>query len=178
MIDYEGFDPDEISGPEAKGSGSFSRLYRTSDGWLALSAERDTERERLLDMEPFAAIPECSLADRLESVFTSRSTSEWMQMLYDAGVPAFPHQTLEDARSESYARDTGLIVSERHQAFGAVEHAGVAQRLSKTPANTGTSPIFGGDTESVLIELGYTHGEIDAMRADGVIPSSGGLSLS
>ena len=54
MIDYEGFEPDEISGPEAKGSGPFSRLYRTSDGWLALSAERDDERERLLQLEPFA----------------------------------------------------------------------------------------------------------------------------
>ncbi len=178
MIDCEGFEPDEISGPEAKGSGPLSRLYRTSDGWLALSAERDAERERLLAMEPFAAIPERSLTDRLEPVFMSRSTSEWMRMLSEAGVPATPHATLEDARLDSYASEKGLVVSERHAAFGAVEHAGTAQQLSKTPARTGTSPVFGGDTESALIELGCTQDEIDAMRADGVIPKSGWLPLS
>ena len=184
MIDYEGFEPDEISGPEAKGSGPYSRLYRTSDGWLALSVERDAERERLSAMEPFAGISESDLLgrpdrpDRMEAVFMSRSTSEWMKMLSEAGVPVAPHRTLEDARSESYVKDRGLIVSEQHATFGAIEHAGAAQQLSKTPARTGTSPIFGGDTESMLTELGYTREEIDSMRADGVIPRSGGLPLS
>ena len=184
MIDYEGFEPEEISGPEAKGSGPFSRLYRTSDGWLALSAERDAERERLMGLTPFSGIQESDLPDRsdrpdrMEAVFASRSTSEWTQMLSDAGVPATLHRTLEDARSDPYIRDMGLIVSEQHEAFGAVEHAGASQQLSKTPARTGTSPVFGGDTESVLTELGYTRDEIDAMRADGVIPRPGGLPLS
>ena len=50
--------------------------------------------------------------------------------------------------------------------------------MSETPARTGTSPVFGGDTESVLTELGYTQGEIDSMRADGVIPRAEGLPLS
>ena len=177
MIDYEGFEPDEISGPGAKGSGPFSRLYRTSDGWLALSAETDAECDRFLAMEPFARIPECNLTDGLEPVFASRSTSEWRQMLSEAGVPAAPHRTLEDVRSDPYSSDNGLIVSVRHAAFGAIEHAGTAQRMSITPARTGTSPTFGGDTESVLVELGYTREEIDSMRSDGVIPSLGGLPL-
>ena len=177
MIDYEGFEPDEISGPGAKGSGPFSRLYRTSDGWLALSAETDAECDRLLAMKPFARIPECNLTDGLEPVFASRSTSEWRQMLSEAGVPAAPHRTLEDVRSDPYSSDNGLIVSVRHAAFGAIEHAGTAQRMSITPARTGTSPTFGGDTESVLVELGYTREEIDSMRSDGVIPSLGGLPL-
>ena len=178
MIDYEGFEPNEISGPEAKGSAPFSRLYQTSDGWLALSAERDEELQRLLATEPFVGTQECSLGDQLEPVFASRSTSEWTEILAAAGVPATPYGTLEDARSDPYARDKGLIVSGRHAAFGSVEHAGAAQRLSKTPARTGASPVFGGDTESVLIELGYTQEEIYSMRSDGVIPNSGGLPLS
>ena len=178
MIDYEGFEPNEISGPEAKGSAPFSRLYQTSDGWLALSAERDEERQRLLATEPFVGTQERSLGDQLEPMFVSRSTSEWMEMLAVAGVPATPYGTLEDARSDPYARDKGLIVSRRHAAFGSVEHAGAAQHLSKTPARTGASPVFGGDTESVLIELGYTQEEIYSMRSDGVIPNSGGLPLS
>ena len=177
MIDYEGFEPDEISGPDAKGSGPFSRMYRTLDGWVALSAETDAERERLLAMEPFTWIQECNPMDQLEPVFASRSISKWMQILSEAGVPATPHRTLEDVRSDPYSSDNGLIVSERHAAFGVIEHAGTAQRMSSTPARTGTSPTFGGDTESVLIELGYTREEVDSMRSDGVIPSSDGLPL-
>lgn len=177
MIDYEGFEPDEISGPEAKGSGPFSRLYRTSDGWLALSAERDEERERLLAMEPFQGLAEPELPGQLETVFVSNSTSDWMQLLSGERVPATPRETLSDVRLDSYVRASELIVSEQHAAFGSIEHGGTAQRLSKTPARAGTSPVFGGDTEAILIELGYTQDEIDAMRADGVIPRPQGLPL-
>ncbi len=178
MIDYEGFEPDEISGPEAKGAGPFSRLYQTSDGWIALSAETDDERARLKQLGPFAEISGPDRSDRMEAVFGSRSTSEWMQTLAEAGVPATSHKTLSDLRLDSHARDAGLIVSEQHEAFGSVEHGGTAQRMSATPAQTGTSPVFGGDTESVLIELGYKRDELDYMRADGVIPEAEGLPLS
>ena len=184
MIDYEGFEPDEISGPAAKGSDAFSRLYRTSDGWLALSAERDTERDRLLTMEPFREIPVGAVREpppipgQMESAFASRSTSDWLQVLSEADVPATAHETLNDVRSDPHARDAGLIISEQHDTFGSIEHAGTAQRLSKTPARTGTSPVFGGDTGSVLAELGYSQTEIDSMRANGVIPRADGLPLS
>ena len=178
MIDYEGFEPEEISGHEAKGSGPFSRLYRTSDGWIAISAERDDERERLLQLEPLAGISEAGQSGQLEAVFASKSTSDWMKLLSGAGVPATPHQTLRDLRSDSHARDAGLIISEQHEAFGTIEHGGTAQRLSQSPARVGTSPVFGGDTESVLTELGYTQDEINSMRADGVIPQAEGLPLS
>ena len=177
MIDYEGFEPDEISGPEAKGSGPFNRLYRTSDGWLALSAEQDVERERLLAMEPFQRLADPGLPGQLGAVFASNSTSGWMQLLSGAGIPATPRETLSGVRSDPYARDAELIMSELHEAFGSVEHAATAQQLSKTPARTGTSPVFGGDTEAILIELGYTQDEIDSMRADGVIPRPEGMPL-
>ena len=56
MVDYDGHEPSEVSGPEAKGTGPLSRLYRTSDGWLALSAELDGDWKRLTKLEPFAAL--------------------------------------------------------------------------------------------------------------------------
>ena len=177
MIDYEGFEPDEIGGPDAKGSDAFSRLYRTSDGWLAVSAERDEERERLLATDSrFRGNDGGNV--QMESVFVSRSTSDWLQVLSEAGVPATAHETLNDVRSDPHPRDAGLIISEQHDTFGSIEHAGAAQRLSKTPARTGTSPVFGGDTESLLAELGYSQAEIDSMRANGVIPRAEGLPLS
>ena len=77
-----------------------------------------------------------------------------MNALTAAGVPATPRRTLADARADDYARERGLVVEERHPAFGAIEHGGTPQRLSETPARAGTSPVFGGDTDEVLSELG------------------------
>ena len=167
MIDHEGYEPNEIDGPQAKGTGALSRLYRTSDGWIALSANEGA-LSRL-------SVPESE--DALEAAFATRSTSEWMDALTASGVPATPHRTLSDARSDAYARERGLVVEEQHPAFGAIEHGGTPQRLSETPARTGTSPVFGGDTDEVLSELGYSESQIAAMRADGAIPAKDGLAL-
>ena len=178
MVDYDGHEPSEVSGPEAKGTGPLSRLYRTSDGWLALSADLDGDWKRLTSMEPFAALSNHPNPAELETIFASRPTEEWVSLLREAGIPVAANRALDDVRADDYARDAGLIVSERHPAFGSIEHGGVAPQLSVTPVKAGTSPVFGGDTESVLTELGYTREEIDSMRADGVIPRSGRLSLS
>ena len=52
-------------------------------------------------------------------------------------------------------------------------HAGVAPRLSETQPVLGATPTFGEETEAVLLELGYEVEEIDALRAEGVIPPLG-----
>ena len=167
MIDHEGYEPREISGPQAKGTDALSRLYRTSDGWIALSANAgDLFRLSLPESEA-----------ELEAAFAKRATSEWMDALSAAGIAATPNRSLADARSDDYARDRGLVVEEEHPAFGAIERGGTPQRLSETPARSGTSPIFGADTDEVLSELGYAGPQIAAMRSGGVIPPKGGLPL-
>ena len=113
----------------------------------------------------------------METIFASRPTDEWTSLLREAGIPSAANRTLDDIRSDIHARDAGLIVSQHHSAFGAIEHGGIAPRMSVTPVKTGTSPIFGGDTADILTELGYSEPEIDSMRSEGVIPHSNGLPL-
>ena len=177
MVDYDGHEPSEVSGPEAKGAGPLSRLYRTSDGWLALSADLEGDWQRLTSLEPFATLSDTPNAAELETIFASRTTDEWIPLLREAGIPSAANRTLDDIRSDGYARDAGLIVSQRHSAFGTIEHGGIAPQMSVTPVNTGTSPIFGGDTATILTELGYPDAEIDSMRSEDVIPQSDGLPL-
>jgi crotonobetainyl-CoA:carnitine CoA-transferase CaiB-like acyl-CoA transferase len=38
--------------------------------------------------------------------------------------------------------------------------------------------VFGADTEAVLAEIGYTGAQIEAMRAEGVVPRRDGLPLT
>ncbi len=177
MMDYEGHESDEISGPQAKGLDSLNRLYRTSDGWLALSADGASDRERLSALEPFSELDDLSDASALKQVFLSRPTGEWVDTLSASGISATANRALDDVRAEARANGSGHIVSEQHPFFGAVEHGGAVPRLSATPVRTGTSPVFGGDTLDILTELGYSGDEIEAMRADGVIPQTDGLPL-
>ncbi len=177
MVDYEGFEPNEISGADAKGEGALSRMYRASDGWIALSADSAGDWERLAALEPFRAVSDERDEASLERAFAARPAAEWLEMLSGAGIAAAQCRTLDDVRSDADARARGMIVSSRHPAYGGVEHGGVAQRLSATPARVGATPVFGGDTESVLAELGYAPARIAQMRADGVIPAAGGVAI-
>ncbi len=177
MLDYEGHEPDEISGPEAKGFDSLNRLYRTSDGWLALSATSDGARERLGALEPFSGLDDLSDDSAMEWVFASRSTADWVEILNADGIPATANHAPDDVRAGALRDDRASIISEEHPFFGNVEHGVAAPRLNATPVSTGTSPVFGGDTADILTELGYPSAEIDAMRANGVIPQSDHLPL-
>ena len=177
MVDYEGHEPNEISGPDAKGLDPLNRLYQTSDGWLALSAADDDARDRLAALDPFSRLDDLSDESTLESVFASRSTADWVAALNAAGVPATANRSLDDVRAEARADGRDLIVSERHPFFGDVEHGVAAPSMSETPIRNGTSPAFGGDTIAILTELGYSTGEIEAMRANGVIPRTDALPL-
>ena len=177
MVDYEGYEPDEVAGPDAKGVDSLNRLYRTADGWLALSVNSDGERERLSALGPFSELSDPSDEAALESIFASRSTDDWVKILSGAGLAATANRALADVRADGRDGERDLIVTEDHPFFGSVEHGIAAPRMTATPVRTGTSPIFGGDTVDVLTELGYSSGEIEAMRADGVIPQTDGLPL-
>ena len=177
MVDYEGYEPDEVSGPEAKGFDTLNRLYRTSDGWLALSVNNDGERERFNSLEPFTELRDLSDDSAMESIFATRATEDWVKTLGQAGIAANANRTLADVRAETGKDNCDLIVTEHHPFFGSVEHGIAAPRMGATPVRTGTSPVFGSDTVDVLTELGYSVAEIEAMRADGVIPQADGLPL-
>ena len=174
MVDFEGYEPNEPAGPQAKGNGDSERLYKTSDGWIALSAAGDSAR--LAALPPLA---DADGTDGMEAAFRSKTSAEWLETLNQAGLPSLEARSLEDARSAPYARENGLVASRRHPAFGVIEHGGTVQRLSASPALTPNAPIFGGDTEDLLKELGYDAQRIEAMRADGTIPeSANGIALT
>ena len=178
MVDYAGFEPNEIEGPAAKGSSSLSRLYQTSDGWIAISAERAGDWQRLTDLRPFQHLTDAADDKALAAVFASKPSEHWVEAMRAIGIPATPNRSLSEVRSDAHARYAGLIVTESHPAFGSIEHGGVAQRMGVSPVVAGSSPVFGADTEAVLTELGYSGPRIEAMRAEGAIPRRDGLPLS
>ena len=157
MVDYDGHESSEISGPEAKGTGPLSRLYRTFDGWLALSADHDGDWQRLTSLEPFAALSHPANPAELETIFATRPTSEWTSLLREAGIPAAANRTLADIRSDDPCQGRRPdCLSPPPGIWGRSSTEASPLDSASHPSRAGTSPVFGGDTSAILTELGYS----------------------
>ena len=177
MIDYEGFEPNEISGRKPRGALlSPGCIRRRMGGWRCQprGTRNCNDYLRQSVRGDSRVQPGGSAGAGVRVALDLRMDGDTCR----GRCPSDSLRTLEDARSDPYARGQGAdrLGAARGVWLCRTRRGGAA--LSKTPARTGASPVFGGDTESVLIELGYTQEEIYSMRSDGVIPNSGGLPLS
>ena len=191
LVDFQGYQRNEIEGPDARGFNALSRLYQASDSWFFLAVEDAEGWNRLTRLDSLNHLrgrPEFAtdelraehddqLSDELSRVFMRRTADEWASILRGAGVTVAHNRSLSEIREDSYPHRQSLIQSGEHAEFGRVTHGGISAQLSRTPAVASRSPAFGGDTESVLRELGYTSSEIDSMRSNGVIPKTASVEL-
>lgn len=182
LIDHDGYQRNEVEGLEARRFDALNGLYQAADGWLAIA---DAEWDTLVGLEEFAHLSkreefvteelrtmnDSMLADEIGAILALGKVQDWLTLLRTAGINAVRNDDIAHILSDGYPREQGLIVDEDSPILGdVVTHAGVAPRLSKTQPVLGTAPVFGEETEAVLLELGYEVEEIDALRADGVIP--------
>lgn len=181
LIDHDGYERNEVEGRRAKRLDALNGLYETADGWLTLA---DADWQTLMGVEVFAHLSEQEefatdelrqkndslLSDAISEVFIQEDAENWLCELRSAGIKAARSSDIASILSDDYTRKHELIVSEDTFRLGEVIHAGVAPRLSETQPTLGTAPTFGEETEAVLLELGYEVEEIDALRAEGVIP--------
>jgi crotonobetainyl-CoA:carnitine CoA-transferase CaiB-like acyl-CoA transferase len=154
------------------------RLYKTSDGWIAVSARADEPARMLAETlglsdrlrGPVRDWGQAE-ADVLAAAFATKSTA-FAETLMKAGVWA--EVCDENARTrllndETFVRRGGAVVS--HDArYGEVRQLGALFALSRTPTRPdGTSRLLGANTRELLAELGYADSEIDALYAGGVV---------
>ena len=184
LIDHDGYERKEVEGRQARRSDALNGLYETADGWLALA---DADWRALMGIEAFDHLAEREefatdelrqkndlfLSDAIGEVFIQDDAESWLSELRLAGIKAVRNSDISGILADDYARKHELIVGEDTLELGEVIHAGVAPRLSETQPVLGTAPTFGEETEAVLLELGYEVEEIDALRAEGVIPPLG-----
>ncbi|MDP4026162.1 CoA transferase [Methylobacterium sp. NEAU 140] len=162
------------------------RNYRGGDGaffFLACFTEkfwgalcRCVDRPDLAIDERFASnVARCAnrtaLDTELEAIFASRPTSEWLEMLGKANVPAAPiqdlHQTL---RHDPQVRHNGMVVELEHPTAGPVEMLALPVDFRGTPAQyRRAAPRLGEHTEEILAEFGFDRGRIEGLRRDGVV---------
>jgi len=104
----------------------------------------------------------------IEAVTLTRSSAGWVEALEAAEVPCGPVYSMDQVFADPQVRHLGMAPKVQHPELGEVALVGQAVKLSRTPAELRTATAaLGQHTEDVLQDLGYSAGEIAAMRAEG-----------
>ena len=106
----------------------------------------------------------------LQELFTSRTAGAWINLLLEAGIPAGPINDIPTILADPQVAARQMVQEVEHDTAGTIQLLGPVAKLSKTPAEIRRAPpTLGGDSDSVLPELGYTPEQINGLREEGVI---------
>jgi crotonobetainyl-CoA:carnitine CoA-transferase CaiB-like acyl-CoA transferase len=157
--------------------------FRTSDGWIVVSAPKPRFWERLceaIDRPALAADPRFGdfagrdsnrdeLVPLLAAAFAERSTADWLGRLEAAGVPCAPVNDVGEALVDPQSVARGAVIGVPHPRFGLVKQVASPLRLDPTVAPSARrGPFRGEHTYDVLTEVcGYEGAEIDALASAG-----------
>ena len=180
------FNTGQVPGP----LGSAHRLsapyqaLRTADGYMNLGAAnqrtweafcRAVGLEELLTDERFTTntdrkARETELASLLEGTLVTQSTSYWVDLLEEAGVPAGPIYDLDQMYNDPHVRARNMVVELEDPHLGTIKHIGVPVKLSETPGSIRhRAPDLGEHSREVLLEAGYTSSQVENLVEHGVI---------
>ncbi|MGZ8437352.1 MAG: CaiB/BaiF CoA transferase family protein [Candidatus Limnocylindrales bacterium] len=99
-----------------------------------------------------------------------RGAADWLAALNAASIPCAPINDVIGAFASVEARALDMVVEQEHPAWGVIRQVGVPFKLAATPATIRTPPpALGEQADEILHELGYTDGEIVALRTAAVI---------
>ena len=174
-----------VHGPSRPGGSPTFKHYGCSDNlWLTvgvldpavyprlcLAAERPDLVTDERFAEPFAR---AANADAMEAefrnAFRANTRAYWLQRLIDHDVPCGPVQNYIEVSEDPQALINGYITSVEHPNLGTIKVVGSPVKLSETPASIrNPAPELGQHTEEILLELGYSWEQIQALREAEVI---------
>jgi crotonobetainyl-CoA:carnitine CoA-transferase CaiB-like acyl-CoA transferase len=133
-------------------------MYRTADGWIALSmAELSTVAKvfgdpdlALLD----AWVDRDDIKRRLDAMTPSRTTQDWLDTFLSAGLWAAPVRSMKEAAEELVADGSPMVLEIEHSSGRPLQLIGCPITLSKTPWRQRLRPpAVGEHTREVLQEV-------------------------
>ena len=119
---------------------------------------------------PKARLPHLSeIFDRIEDWTKTKTKFEAMDLLNKYDIPCGPILSMKELADEPSLRKTGTVVEVDHPKRGKYLTVGNPIKMSDSPTDVTRSPLLGEHTDEVLAELGYTHAQIESLRASKVI---------
>lgn len=157
-------------------------LFEAADGDIAIAPSNDVFVNRLmevlglsslLDDDAFATNPARlrnreELRVRINDVMKTAAVDHWIEVLNQAGVPAGRVQSLDQVFNDPQVLAQEMILD--CPGDPPVKVTGFPVKLSATPARLRRPPPrLGEHNDEVLAGAGFSRGEIDSLRREGVI---------
>ncbi|HVX98831.1 MAG TPA: CoA transferase [Pseudorhodoplanes sp.] len=102
---------------------------------------------------------------RLNDIFRTRTSAEWIVILNDAGVPCGPIYRIDEMFEDPQVRHLEFVHEVQSKALGPLKVMRQPVSLSRTPSKmVAASPERGEHTDEVLKEFGFSEAEISALR--------------
>ena len=161
-----------------------SNAYSCSDGYVLIAGNGDSIFKRLMqaiDRSDLAAAPDlASNAGRVARVAEIDAAighwtrplplAEVLATLATARVPAGKVYTAQDIFEDPHYRARDMIVRQLTRDGHTLDVPGVVPKLSATPGTLRSpAPHLGGDTDSVLGEMGLSAADIAVLRGKGIV---------
>ena len=106
----------------------------------------------------------------LQEVFSSKTTSEWLDLLDEAGVPNSPINNIEQLVNDPQVAYRNMILNIKQPNGQEIGMPASPLKLYATPPTYRRHvPKLGEHTHEILKELGYTDDDLKGMLASGVI---------
>ncbi|AZI58443.1 CoA transferase [Nakamurella antarctica] len=152
--------------------------YKTKDSYIVLSQLPIDVLGEAVDDDRLRAISSWDEAEErrdeirriLLQIMPTRTTAEWLEVLYAAKLWAGPVYTYADIEADPHVKARGMISTISHPTIGELRLPSVPIRFSRSTADIRVAPpLLGQHTEELLEEIGISAATRDALRERGSI---------
>lgn len=160
-------------------------VFPSADGFIAIGIGNDSQYERfcrvaacmpLWEEEKYQTNPgrvenRSELVPKLQAVFKSRKTSEWVKLLQSELIPVGPINSVSEIMNDAHLLERDMVQTITHPTIGPLKQIGHAAKLSETPAHIQSPPpLLGQHNNSVLQELlGFTKEKVNELKTQKII---------
>jgi crotonobetainyl-CoA:carnitine CoA-transferase CaiB-like acyl-CoA transferase len=160
------------------------QAFPTADGWMNVGAANQRNWERMLGVigrpdlrdDPRFSTNEgrmtnlATLVEALTPVFERRPTSEWLEKLDGAGVPAGPVLSIAEMHADPQTLAREMVAEVDHPVAGRMRTIGAPVKFSHTPCRVEkAAPLLGQHARELLAEFGYNEIEIGRLVSSGAV---------
>jgi len=154
----------------------------TKDGWICISANTNQQvfaffdaigRPELKTDPRFCSVPArfAHVKDYFQirdEALKARTTTEWLELLDRADVPAMPYHTLDSLLEDPHLQDIGFFELKDHPTEGKTRNMRLPNKWSSgVRREWSPAPKLGQHSVEILREAGYAESEIEQLIASG-----------
>lgn len=153
---------------------SRSRMpYRTSDGHICIILYTQRHRETFASLIEELGVEQPvdgATSDDMASIFLTRTTEEWRDLLRSCDIPHARLHTIETLLGDPHLAEVGFFKRAGHASEGAIVSMDVPSKWSSSAPNpTRSAPRLGQHSREVMREIGIDERTMDELIADAIV---------